>query len=125
MDSVHFRLPHNITQIMDTAAHLGIFGSRSGGLRTAATYAILNDLSVQHVYDSLALFNDMIKEFKHNASHMIQESLMGNSVPLEEYTHHVEGLIATFPTFWQSHLWNILWEIPEFRVIESCLSMGK
>jgi len=125
MDSIHFRLPHNITQIMDMATQHGIFDSRSSGLRLAATYAILNDLPAQHVYDGLTLFNDIVKEFKRDASRMIQESLAGNSTPLEEYTCHISDLIATFPTFWQSYLWDTLRKIPEFKVIEQCLEMGK
>ena len=125
MDSVHFRLPHNITQIMDTAAHLGIFDSRSGGLRTAATYAILDGTSAQAVYDNLILFNDLVQEFKNDASHLIQESLAGNTEPLQNYATRVESLIMTFPTFWQEHLYATLQTIPEYRVVEQCLEMAK
>ena len=134
MDSVHFRLPHNITQIMDTAAEYGIFPSRSQGLREAATYAILDNLPVekslckdssptQYIYDHLVIFHDIVKEFKYNADHMIQESLAGNSIPLEEFRCRIGNLVATFPIFWQSYLWETLRKIPEFRVIEQCLRM--
>jgi len=124
MDSVHFRLPHNLTQIMDIAAQYNIFPSRSSGLRLAATYAILGDTSVQALYDNLVLFGNIVQEFRSNASHLIQESLAGNTEPLQAYVTQVELLIMTFPLFWQEYLYATLRTIPEYRVVESCLELG-
>lgn len=124
MDSIHFRLPHNITQIMDMATEYSIFPSRSGGLRLAATYAILEDTSAQTIYDNLVLFNDLVQEFKDTASYMIQESLVGNLDPLLKYMYNEEEVLRGFPMFWQGYLSSVLSAIPEHRVIESCLEIA-
>jgi len=132
MDSVHFRFPHDLTQIMDAAVKYNIFSSRSSGLRKAATHAILGDWlvqdkaqwSVQDVYDNLAMFNSLVIEFKSNASYFIEESLVGNLDPLIDYMAHEEEVLERFPMFWQDHFFQILRAIPEYRVIESCLTIG-
>ena len=135
MNSVHFRLPQDIIQIIDAATQLGIFKSRSKGLYEATTYAILGDtsgiiaheqlfLSVQTVYDSLAAFSKLVQEFNDNASYLIQESLVDNLDPLLDYLTHEREVLELFPLFWQGHLLDILQAIPEHRVIESCLEMG-
>jgi len=124
MDSVHFRLPHNIIQIMDTAAQYNIFSSRSGGLRLAATYAILGNTSTaQCLYDNLVTFNDLVQEFKGNASYLIEESLVGNLDPLIDYMAHEEQVLERFPMFWQRHLLSVLQTIPEHRILKQCLIM--
>ena len=125
MDSVHFRLNPDITQIVDAATNLKVFDSRSGGLRQAVIHAILDDLSAQQVYDKLVTFGDMVEQFRADADHLIGESIVGNSEPLRTFLTSVESLLSVLPSFWQKQLHTILQTIPEFRVIERCLEMAE
>lgn len=126
MDSVHFRLNPDITQIVDAATNLlKVFDSRSGGLRQAVIHAILDDLSAQQVYDKLVTFGAMVEQFRTDADHLIGESIAGNSEPLRTFLTSVEELLAVLPSFWQKQLYIVLRTIPEFRVIERCLEMAE